>query len=108
MQLANQVKSVANAQQWQDWAIMVLERAKTNSRPLLTSEWPSFVQGIQAPAAEWQLVLGRNGSSSNISLVSFGGVCSFGIDVGGPTFVETPNPSEHRTRVYPGVYVVSN
>ena len=106
--LAIQVKDAATAQQWQAWALGVLERAKTNSTLPQSSEWPAFVHGIKAPAADWQLVLGRNGSSSNISLVSLGGSCSFGIDVGGPTFVEPPNPNEHRTRVYPGIYVVSN
>ena len=105
---ADQVKAAATAQQWQAWALTVLERAKTNSVPPFSSEWPEFVQRVEAPASQWQLVLGRNGSSSNISLVSLGGFCSFGIDIGGPTFVEPPNPNQHHTRVYPGVYVVSN
>ena len=106
--LAKQVKEAATAQQWQAWALTVLERARTNPAPPPSSEWPGFVQGVRAPAADWQLVIGRNGSTSNISLVSFGGFCSFGIDIGGPRFVEPPNPNEHHACVYPGVYVVSN
>lgn len=106
--LVSEVRRAATAQQWHSWAAEVLARSKTNSVPVPRSEWPTFVQQINAPCAEWQLITGRNGSSSNISLVSLGGFCSYGIDVGGPTFVEPPNSNQHCTKIYPGVYVVGN
>jgi hypothetical protein len=107
--LASQARTAATAEQWHVWAADVLARSKTNSAPIPRSEWPSFIQRISAPCTEWQLVTaGRNGSSSNISLISFGGFCSYGIDIGGPTFVEPQEPNFHITKIYPGVYVVSN
>jgi hypothetical protein len=106
--LADQAKKAATAQQWHAWAAEMLARSKTNSTPLPRSQWPAFIQQIKAPCTDWQLVTGRNGSTSNISLVSLGGFCSYGIDVGDSTFIEPPNPNEHRTKVHPGVYVVSN
>jgi hypothetical protein len=106
--LADQAKKAATAQQWSAWAAEVLARSKTNSNPLPRSQWPAFIQQIKAPCSDWQLITGRNGSTSNISLVSLGGFCSYGIDVGDSTFVEPPNPNEHRTKVHPGVYVISN
>jgi hypothetical protein len=106
--LADQVKTAATAEQWQTWAAQVLERSKTNSGAIPRSEWPAFVQRIDAPCTEWQLIpRGRSGSSSNISLVSFGGFGSFGIDVGPPTFPE-PQGDAHCKQVYPGVYVIGN
>jgi hypothetical protein len=106
--LVEQAKSAATAEQWHAWAAKVLERSRTNSNPIPRSDWPAFIQRIKAPCTEWQLVTGRNGSTSNISLVSIGGFCSFGIDIGASSFVEPKHPNEHSVRVYPGVYVVSN
>lgn len=106
--LANQASKAATAEQWHAWAADVLAHSKTNSSPIPRSEWPVFIKRLRAPCTEWQLVTGRNGSTSNISLVSFGGFYSIGIDVGGPTFVEPQNPNERSTKVYPGVYVVNN
>ena len=103
--LADQAKKAATAQEWHAWAAEVLARSKTNAAPIPRSEWPAFIRHISAPCTEWQLLIGRNG---NISLVSLGGFCSYGISFGGPTFVEPQNPNLHITKVYPGVYVVSN
>ena len=106
--LTTQVRNAATAQQWQAWAVRVLEGSKTNSTPPLRSEWPPFVGRIRPPCTDWQLVLGRSGSTSNISLVSLGGFGSFGVDIGAATFVEPENPGERSRQVYPGVYVVHN
>ena len=106
--LVSQVKNAAPALQWQAWAVQVLERAKTNSSPVPRSEWPAFIASITPPCTEWQLFTGRNGSTSNISLVSLGGFGSFGIDIGPASFVEPTRPDEHCEQVYPGIYVVHN
>jgi hypothetical protein len=106
--LANQVRNAATAQQWQAWAVQVLERSKTNSVPPPRSEWPAFVGRLSPPCSDWELWIGRNGSTSNIALVSVGGFGSFGVDIGPATFVEPAIPSERCQQVYPGVYVVHN
>ena len=106
--LDRQVKNAATAEQWQAWAVEVLERSRTNSVLPARSEWPAFVTRLTPPCTDWQLVIGRNESTSNISLVSMGGFGSFGVDIGPATFVEPWNPNERSRQVYPGVYVAHN
>ena len=102
--LRTQVRNAATAQQWQGWAVQVLERSKTNSIPPPRSEWPSFVSRLRPPCADWQLWVG----TSNITLVSLGGFGSFGVDIGPAGFTARVDPNQRHQQVYPGVYVRHN
>jgi len=108
--LAAQVKKTPAAE-WHRWAAQVIERSKTNSTPVPSSEWPAFLHRIakEVPTTNWQLAVEPGGSNqqSYVCFYSLGGFQSIGIDVGSASFVET-NHTEAAYRVtaiYPGVYL---
>jgi len=106
--LAGQAKGAATAQQWHAWAAGVLARSKTNSNPFTALAVASFHPTDQGALHRLAACYG----TKRLNFEHFAGVlwrfCSYSIDVGDSTFTEPPNPNEHRTKVHPGVYVVSN
>jgi hypothetical protein len=108
--LASSVKTFGTAEQWHGWAAQVLERSKTNSSSVPSSEWPAFVRRTARaiPTRAWEVAVQTHEANQQpyVSLFSIGGVQSISVDIGSVSFVETDRQGEdHVTMVYPGVYV---
>jgi hypothetical protein len=107
-ELVDRTRQAASAEEWQKWATQVIDRARTNSTPLPSTEWPEFVRRT---GTSWKVVLGHSGEGTNSStllmLVALGGSESIGIIIGPPSYVEVSDPhlSQTSKRVYPGIYV---
>jgi hypothetical protein len=100
------------AKDWHALAAQLLERSKTNSTSLPFSEWPAFVREIvrKVPTTNWELSTNTNsiGNEPHATLVSLGGFQCISVDFGSPSFVETEDPQDKVTLIYPGVYVRRN
>lgn len=109
--LIAQVKKTP-AKDWHTLAAQILERSKTNSTAVPFSEWPAFAREIarKVPTTNWQLDVQTSGKGNepHVSLYSLGGFQCISVDFGSPSFVETEDPQDKVTPVYPGVYARRN
>ena len=109
--LIAQVKKTP-AKDWHQLAAQMLERSKTNSTAIPYSEWPVFVREIvrKVPTTNWELDVQTSGKGNepHATLVSIGGFQCISVDFGLPSFVETEDPQDKVTAIYPGVYVRRN
>lgn len=110
--LVNRAKAAATEDEWRAWAEQVIERSKTNSTPVPSSEWPAFLGLITSDGRRWKVeVWGHADANTNspplVVVVALGGFQSIGIIIGPPTYVEIPpfNTPRISKEVYPGIYV---
>jgi hypothetical protein len=100
------------AKDWHSLATQILQRSQTNSTSIPYSEWPVFVREIvrKVPTTNWELSAQTNsmGNEPHATLVSLGGFQCISVDFGSPSFVETEDPQDKVTPIYPGVYVRRN
>jgi hypothetical protein len=109
--LVEKSRAAATEKEWRAWAERVIERSKTNSAYLPSSEWPGFVRSVTDDDRNWHVdVWSAEYEGTNttfVGLLAIGGFESIGVIIGPARYIEVTAPHDRTiaTEVYPGIYV---
>lgn len=107
LRFADEVKHVINPNDLQQWAILTLSKADTNSSEIPLKDVPAPIQEIKFDGCTIEMAffdISPKSKNNCIHLMWEGGFGHWGIDVGAPSFEQPNDDHNNYVKWIPGVY----